>query len=203
MKNKNRSFSLLGFLLVALLYLGINGLMVTPDSEERLTESHTTVSMEHSQVQQDRAYNQIEHGKVTQASVHRVVDGDTIVAVIDGEHIKVRLSGIDTPESVGDYEDNPEYYGQEASVYAKELMDGKVVWLEEDKKPYDRYDRYLAYVWLVHPAQGVFEEDCVNGILVLEGYASWFDDWDNRRYAEILESMEAKARQKEIGLWGR
>ena len=36
--------------------------------------------------------------------VERVVDGDTIICDIDGEKVKVRMIGINTPESVAEDE---------------------------------------------------------------------------------------------------
>lgn len=136
------------------------------------------------------------------AKVDRVVDGDTFIALIDGKEVRVRLSGVDTPESVGDFKDNPEFYGQEASAFVREILwIGREVWLEEDEKTFDRYNRYLAYVWVENPLEGNFEEDCLNSVLIIEGYAEWFDDWDNTRYAEVFEGYEKAAQNKRIGLW--
>ncbi len=137
----------------------------------------------------------------TRCFLVRVVDGDTIVAEVNGEQIKVRLSGIDTPESVGDYKDNPEFYGKEASAYAEELLDGKTIWLEEDVKPKDKYDRYLLYVWLKDPLTTELLDGCVNAILLQEGYAQWFNDYENRAYAEDFEAYETRARSEGRGLW--
>lgn len=81
------------------------------------------------------------------ASVVRVVDGDTIVCDVDGKEIKVRLIGIDTPETVHP-DKEVEYFGAEASAYTTEMLDGQDVSLEYDVEPTDRYGRDLAYVWL-------------------------------------------------------
>ena len=64
-------------------------------------------------------------------TVTRVVDGDTIVVSIDRRSEKVRLIGVDTPETV--HPSKPvEYFGKEASVFTKRMVEGKQVRLEED-----------------------------------------------------------------------
>ena len=80
--------------------------------------------------------------------VDRVVDGDTFVAKkSNGEQIKVRLIGVDTPETVKP--NTPvQPYGKEASNYSKQHLNNKDVYLEYDKEKEDRYGRTLAYVWL-------------------------------------------------------
>src|SRR5690606_6453682 len=69
---------------------------------------------------------------VTQATVTRVVDGDTIdVEYVAGAELpatRVRLIGVDTPEVHG----QTEVYGAEASAFTKEQLTGKTVWLERD-----------------------------------------------------------------------
>ena len=60
--------------------------------------------------------------------VERAVDGDTII-ISGGE--RVRMIGINTPESVKEAEDL-EYYGKEASNYTKNKLEGNIVYLEKD-----------------------------------------------------------------------
>ena len=75
----------------------------------------------------------------------RVVDGDTII-LSNGE--KVRLIGVDTPETVRP--NTPvEYYGKEASAFTKKMVEGKDVKLEYDWQQRDKYGRLLAYVYLM------------------------------------------------------
>jgi micrococcal nuclease len=75
----------------------------------------------------------------------RVVDGDTII-LSNGE--KVRLIGVDTPETVRP--NTPvEYYGKEASAFTKKMVEGKPVRLEYDWQQRDKYGRLLAYVYLM------------------------------------------------------
>ncbi len=65
-------------------------------------------------------------------SVIRVVDGDTFVIRADGEEEKVRLIGLDTPESVHADPDKNTPYGEVASEYTRSMVDGEEVYLEFD-----------------------------------------------------------------------
>jgi endonuclease YncB( thermonuclease family) len=77
-------------------------------------------------------------------TVTRVVDGDTIeVRLTSGKRERVRLIGIDTPESGA-------CYASSASTRARQLAVSKAVVLKGDQTQdtRDRYGRLLAYVWL-------------------------------------------------------
>lgn len=80
--------------------------------------------------------------------VVRVVDGDTIVVNFNGKEEKVRLIGVDTPESVHPDASKNEEAGIAASDYTKEKLLGKSVELEFDVQERDKYGRLLAYVWV-------------------------------------------------------
>jgi micrococcal nuclease len=124
-------------------------------------------------------------------TVKRVVDGDTFETG-DGE--KVRMIGVDTPESVKP--NHPvEPYGKEASAYTKQLLTGKKVLLRFDVEPRDKYGRLLAYVYL---PDGTF----VNEKLVREGYARILTIPPNVRHAELFLQAEREARAQNRGLWG-
>ena len=91
-----------------------------------------------------------------EAEVIRVIDGDTIEVEIDGSSYRVRYIGIDTPE-VG------QPCADEATEKNRELVEGKVVWLEKDVSETDRYGRLLRYVYV--------DDTFVNDELVRLGYA--------------------------------
>ena len=58
--------------------------------------------------------------------VVRIVDGDTVVLLMNGKNTKVRLIGVDTPETV--HPQKPvEAYGREASRFTKNLLKGESV----------------------------------------------------------------------------
>ncbi|MCK5890494.1 thermonuclease family protein [Aeromicrobium sp.] len=83
-----------------------------------------------------------------EATVDRVVDGDTVDVVIDGTVTRVRLLNVDTPETVKP--DAPvECLGPEATAYTESLLaPGQPVTLEFDQERTDQYDRTLAHVIL-------------------------------------------------------
>ena len=81
--------------------------------------------------------------------VVKVVDGDTLDVEIDGKIERLRLIGIDTPETV-DPRKSVQCFGREASNKAKELLSGQFVNLESDETQgeRDKYKRLLRYVFL-------------------------------------------------------
>jgi endonuclease YncB( thermonuclease family) len=127
------------------------------------------------------------------AEVQRVSDGDTFVADVGGRRERIRVIGVDTPESVApNRPDEP--YGEEASDFAKRYLDGETVRLAGDAEPRDRYGRMLAYVWL---ADGTFW----NALLVAEGYAQQLTIPPNVTYASLFRRLAAEARRQDRGLW--
>src|SRR5687767_4907398 len=77
-------------------------------------------------------------------TVVRVVDGDTLL--LDRKE-RVRLIGVDTPESV-DPRRPVQQFGKEAADFTRRIVQGKRVRLEFDRDREDRYGRTLAYVFL-------------------------------------------------------
>ena len=130
--------------------------------------------------------NLLQHGRV-----QRVIDGDTLV-LETGAH--VRLIGINAPE-YEPWKNVTEPYGKEAADFAKELLSGKSVALEQDTEPKDKYGRTLAYVYLE-------DGQMANKILVREGYAKARYYKPNGRYYQLLKEAENEARNLRKGLWG-
>ncbi len=112
-----------------------------------------------------------------QAEVVRVVDGDTLkVKTADGSEERVRLVGMDTPESVAEEESRNCEEGVIAANYTKSLVaPGQTVWLSRDVSDTDQYGRLLRYVWLERPSDPASESEIagkmLNAILVRDGYA--------------------------------
>jgi micrococcal nuclease len=130
-------------------------------------------------------------------TVVKVVDGDTIdIDVSDGEykHTRIRLWGIDTPETKSS-KYGVMYYGPEATQLTSELALGEdvTVYLDEGNRTRGKYGRLLAYVRL---ADGRF----LNEVLVSEGYA-----YADLRFKHSLyhryKQLEAVARRQQKGLW--
>lgn len=128
--------------------------------------------------------------------VTKVVDGDTIEVFVDGKKEKVRLIGIDTPETV-DPRKPVQCFGREASAKAKELLLGKQVTLESDptQSDRDRYGRLLRYIFL---------EDGTNSNMqmIREGFAHEYTYQDNPyKYQEEFREAEIDARESGRGMW--
>ena len=120
----------------------------------------------------------------------RVVDGDTIIVNYVGEQTRVRLIGINSPESVHEDESKNTQEGRDASAFLKEyLEDVEYVWLEFDVEPQDQYERSLAYVWMNGDGTEV-AEDMLNGIIVKNGYADARSYEPNVKYQNELEAVE-------------
>lgn len=131
--------------------------------------------------------------------VVHVIDGDTIIVGFgSGRERKVRLIGIDAPESAAwDAERNcPE--GERAAAFVRSLLDGAWVWLERDAETEDRYGRLLAYVR--------FSEDggpggMVNLRILEAGYAEPLTVPPNVRYARLFRDAHRAAVAAGAGLY--
>ena len=130
-------------------------------------------------------------------TVINVVDGDTIdIDVADGryEHTRIRLWGIDTPETK-----NPRigtmYFGPQAAGFTKQLTIGKpvTVYLEQGSRTRGKYGRLLAYVKL---PDGKF----LNEVLLTEGFA-YADTRFRHSFYHKYKQLEAAARSQKKGLW--
>lgn len=128
------------------------------------------------------------------ARVVRVVDGDTLEVELDTGRERVRLLGIDTPETV--HPTKPvECFGPEASSRMKELAPpGTQVRLERDAELRDRFGRLLAHAYL---PDGTF----INQSMVAEGFATTLFIDPNRAHRQALLAAEAEARSQGRGLW--
>lgn len=125
--------------------------------------------------------------------VLRVVDGDTIEIDYHGDKEKVRLIGVDTPESVHpDAEKNTDY-GKIAAEFTKEQLEGQLVALEFDVEPRDKYGRLLAYVYL--------DGEMFNSTLLLQGHAMVATFPPNVKYVDLFVSQQQAAREAAVGLW--
>lgn len=123
----------------------------------------------------------IESGKVY---CDRVVDGDTIVVLMDGKKEKVRMIGIDTPESVHPDKSRNTPMGKIASKYTKDNLEGKYVTLETDVQERDKYGRVLAYVYL--------DDKMFNKTLLEEGLAELMTIPPNVKYVDDFKKIEAE-----------
>lgn len=128
--------------------------------------------------------------------VSQVLDGDTIEIARDGKLERVRLIGVDTPETK-DPRKPVQCFGKEASKHTETSLSGRRVRLEFDPVvgERDRYDRLLAYVWR---EDGLF----VNLDLVTEGFAHEYTyQHQLYKYRDEFQAAERAADSADKGLW--
>ena len=131
------------------------------------------------------------------ATVVDVVDGDTIDVRIGRRRARVRLIGINTPETV-DPRRPPECYGTEASALTHRLLPtGTAIRLERDGEARDDYDRLLAYVF--RASDRLF----VNLELVRRGAALPLRIEPNTSHAAEIAQAAFAAERSGAGLWSR
>lgn len=128
------------------------------------------------------------HGEVV-----RVIDGDTLVALVDGDETTIRLLNIDTPETK-DPNEPVQCLGPEATEFLTErLPAGTPIELEYDEERLDRYDRTLA---------GVYESDSLVNAEIAEaglGVPVYFAP--NDRFLREVEEASERARGNGAGLF--
>jgi endonuclease YncB( thermonuclease family) len=123
------------------------------------------------------------HHPTFMSTVLSVTDGDTLTVLVNGTRGKVRLSGIDCPES-----DQP--FGSQATQLTTQLAMEKAVTVTDLGR--DKYHRLLGEVVLP-------DGRMLNRELVREGFCWWY-----RKYASgnrELERLETEAREARRGLW--
>lgn len=138
--------------------------------------------------------------EIVEAEVVRVVDGDTIIALVNGQEERIRMIGIDAPESVNSNEEENTVYGEMASQYTKEhLPQGMKIYLTFDEEREDKYERMLAYVWLsneVTNSNNLYQKQ-----MVADGYALAYVYEPNIMYRESFYLAMQNAISKKAGLW--
>ena len=105
----------------------------------------------------------------------------------------MELIGIDTPESVHPDEEKNSKYGEQASEYTKQLLEGKTVKLEFDVEEKDSYGRLLAYVYV--------DDIMVNKKLLEEGLAQIATYPPNVKYVDEFTKIQEEARENKKGFW--
>lgn len=129
------------------------------------------------------------------ATVDYIVDGDTIDVLFDGQIERVRLIGIDTPETKRPDTDI-ECYGPEATTFVETLLPvGTAVRIERDTVNRDDFGRLLGYVY--RATDGIF----VNYEIVRQGYAQPLTIEPNTSHAALFVDASRAAERDDLGLW--
>ena len=110
-----------------------------------------------------------------------VTDGDTVTMLVNRKPLKVRLYGIDAPET-------KQSFGNRSKQALAAMVHGKVIQL--NKTGTDRYGRTLG---IIH-----HENTDVNAKMIQDGWA-----WHYKYYndEQRLANLETQARKTKLGLW--
>ena len=140
-------------------------------------------------------------------TVTRIIDGDVIQIIYGGVEKRVRLIGIDAPESRIDRKalkdanmSNPDIdmiveMGAKAKAYVNGLIKrGNFITIEFDIKEMDRYGRLLCYVYLSNGKM-------LNEEIVKAGYANVKATPPNVKYEDRFLNAFEYAKESERGLW--
>lgn len=133
----------------------------------------------------------------TDAVIERVVDGDTLIVTEAGQRTRVRLIGIDAPESVKP--GSPvECFGPEASKFLKDLLPAQSpVQLEADPAAGDQ-DKYGRQLRTVRTPDG----SNVSVLIAAAGMGrEYVYDRVPSRYAQQIHAAQTEAQQRGSGLW--
>jgi micrococcal nuclease len=127
--------------------------------------------------------------------VVHVVDGDTIDVLKDGQKVRVRLIGINAPESV-DPRRPVQCFGREASAEMKRVAGEQTVVLETDPSQdlHDKYGRLLAYAFLPDGTN-------INLHMIEAGFAYEYTYDLPYKYQRQFKTAQADAEQAGRGLW--
>jgi micrococcal nuclease len=126
--------------------------------------------------------------------VTKFVDGDTIHVEMNGKQEKIRLIGVDTPET-HDPRAAMQCYGEAAAAFTKQLIGDHSVRLQADPQgtDRDRYDRLLRYVYLP-------DNTLVNAEIIKQGYGFGYLSFPFSMRDEFRQ-YEKQAREGNKGLW--
>lgn len=114
-------------------------------------------------------------------NIVRVIDGDTVTILHNKNEIKVRLEGIDSPETGQDY-------SNKSKQALSKMVFGKEVLLK--KSGTDKYNRTLGIIFV--------DNINVNSKMIEDGWA-----WHYKRYSndDELAELEVNAKRLKRGLW--
>ena len=138
---------------------------------------------------------QQQSGQADLGKIAHVIDGDTVDIDINGRTERVRLIGVNTPETK--HPTKPiECFGPEASAYLTQLLPkGTAVRIERDVEARDRYGRMLLYLYL--GSNDLF----INLDLVARGFSTPMSIEPNTFHRNDFVRAAAQAEAANVGLW--
>lgn len=126
----------------------------------------------------------------------KIVDGDTFwVLNHTGQKLKVRLIGIDAPETRNAFKKRKHPFGLASKEYLDDMLtQNPCIKLTFDVDSLDQYGRTLAYAYL---SDGTM----INEQLIRNGYAVLMTVPPNIMFEEIFYDAQQTARANKVGLW--
>lgn len=168
------------------------------DSEGNIITNETNSSISSNTDNTDNAfYPKSQILSAENGIVKQIIDGETFLIEADGETYKVRLIGVDVPESavLSDYSSNKDYDNMAmVDILGTFISEGEKVNLEYDNSPADKYGRSLAYIYR---ADGTMAQEW----LLENGYAKALNDGENKKYSARFSEIESKAKENNLGFW--
>jgi micrococcal nuclease len=127
------------------------------------------------------------------ATITKITDGDTVQAITpEGTKLKVRLYGIDAPETPkGKIPGEP--FGNDARSYLATLVGQQTVRVEI--RDIDRYRRMVAILWL--------GERNVNQEMIASGMAEAYGEYLKQPYRTPFLQAEQEAKAQGKGIWSQ
>lgn len=131
----------------------------------------------------------------------RVIDGDTIACVVKnsgGSEVKIRLYGIDAPETeklnkkTGKISKPGQPYGDKAEL-ALDSKIGRQAIISVDVTAIDKYKRLVGLIR--------YGNRDINKEMVSDGWAWAYRQYLDRPHASEYIAAEEQARSKRLGLW--
>lgn len=211
LSRKTISLSLSGFMIFSFLMFGILMDPVTTNPShnsdiaskaQNQIEEATSPMFSENEVKEEISHEpestNSEQGEAQGENLHlvtKVVDGDTIDVNINGSIKRLRLIGLDRPETK-DPRKSVECFGHEASKKTTELLLNQKVSLEADPSQgeLDKYGRLLRYV---HREDGLF----FNKWMIENGYAHEYTYNSPYTYQKSFKEAQKYATDNKLGLW--
>ncbi|HSQ34131.1 MAG TPA: thermonuclease family protein [Peptostreptococcaceae bacterium] len=156
---------------------------ITDDGNASVNEGTEEVTIENA------IYNVPEDSR--KGTVIDSIDGDTIKVKFDnGDVESIRMLLINTPEK-------NEKFGSEASDFAYQELNNKIVYIEPDVESRDKYDRLLGYVWYEKNGQiKLYNKEIILASLSKVAYV-----YESKKHLDILNEAEESIRYNKLNIW--
>lgn len=184
-----------GIVTALFIFIGLIKSLNAPNKQNASINTPPQIQEDAIKLKEDKELNKQNKQLSELYKVTKVIDGDTIEVNIAGKIERLRLIGINTPETL-DPRKPLQCFGKESSNNAKELLEGKKVRLESDASQYnrDKYGRLLRYVY--------FEDGTsYNKLIISEGYAHEYTYNTPYKYQSEYKQAQKDAEKSQRGLW--